>query len=109
MRTLHVSKSETTANKSQSSSKAMHGLFLRAKLSGCQFLLPPSQKKKLLPCAPSFSMSPLSCHVTLYFPVHPPTDVWQSEGVGRGVIDAREACCLALTNELSGQTSSEWE
>lgn len=59
------------------SSKAMHGLFLRAKLSGCQFLLPPSQKKKLLPCAPSFSMSPLSCHVTLYFPVHPPTDVWQ--------------------------------
>lgn len=34
-------------------SKAMHGLFLSAKLSGCQFLPP-----KLLPLTPSLALSP---------------------------------------------------
>lgn len=76
MRTLHVSKSETTANKSQcgAASKAMHGLFLSADLSGCQFL-----PQKLLPLA-----VPRSCHVTLYFPVHPPADVWWRGGADGG-------------------------
>lgn len=78
----------------------MHGLFLSAKLSGCQFLPP-----KLLPLA-----VPLSCHVTLYFPVHPPADVWWGGGADGGWVGAyRCESRLALTNELSGQTSSEWE
>lgn len=61
----------------------MHGLFLSAKLSGCQFLAP-----KLLPLAVL-----LSCHVTLYFPVHPPADVCWRGGAdaGWGFIDARAA------------------
>lgn len=52
-------------------SKAMHGLFLSAKLSGCQFLPP-----KLLLLAPSFSLSPYLVMSHCIFQYILPTDVW---------------------------------
>lgn len=84
-------------------SKAMHGLFLSAKLSGCQFLppklLPPSHCPPILSCHTVFSSTSSHRHVV---------EVVVVVG-GGGFIDARETRRLALTNELSGQTSSEWE
>lgn len=79
MRTLRVSKFETTANKSQSVVLLEGDAWI---ISQCQVKwLPVSTPKTPPSCYPLLAV-PLSCHVTLYFPVHPPTDVWWWGGGG---------------------------
>ena len=86
----------------------MHGLFLSAKLSGCQFSTPKTP--------PTFSLSPhlvmshciFQCILAQTCGGEVLVEVVVVAVVG-GFIDARETRRLALTNELSGQTSSEWE
>lgn len=85
------------------SSKGMHGLFLSAKW------LPVSTPKLRL-LSSSFSLSPylVMSHCIFQY-ILPQTCGGEVVLGGWGFIDVKEACCLALTNELSGQTSSEWE
>lgn len=53
-------------------------------ISQCQVKWLPVSTPKTPPSRALPLAVPLSCHVTLYFPVHPPTDVWWRGGVGGG-------------------------
>lgn len=82
MRTLHVSKFETTANKSQSVVllKGDAWIISQRQVKWLPASTPKTPPSRSLPLA-----VPLSCHVTLYFPVHPPKDAWWRGGVGGGL------------------------
>lgn len=102
--TVCVSNFETTANKSQSVALLKGDAWI---ISQCQvkWLPVPPPKKNSSPVLPPFCPPILSCH-TVFSSTSSHRRVVVRWG---GFIDAREARRLALTNELSGQTSSEWE
>lgn len=69
MRTQRVSKFETTANKSESVALLEGDAWI---ISQCQVKWLPVSTPKTPPSCALLLALPLSCHVTLYFPVHPP-------------------------------------
>lgn len=81
MRTLRVSKFETTANKSQSMALLESDAWI---ISQCQDKWLPVSAPETPPILLPPSCCPQSCHVTLYFPVHPLIDVQWRGGVDGG-------------------------
>lgn len=98
-----VSKFETTADKSQSVAQLEGDAWIISQCQVAASFYPQTP-------APFFLLLavPLSCHVTLYFPVHPPTDVWRWGGVGWVGVYRCERSLLPGLDKWAFRADVEW-